>query len=245
MDEERDTLFESGKADPFQFDERVSRVFADMIARSVPGYGLFLEVLAVLARRYVHDGAHVYDLGCSLGASSLAILDATNERRVRLTAVDSSAAMVGRARQAFEALSCPQHDVSVVEADIRRITFDQPQFVVLGFTLQFLEPSTRRELLERIAAAMPAGGALVLAEKVHFDASDTQRLQTELHLEFKRLHAYSEMEIAGKRQALENVLVTDTAAAHGARLRDSGFARVTPVLQAFNFITLLAERDGA
>ena len=42
MDEKRDTLFESGASDPVRCDDRVSRVFADMIARSVPGYGLFL-----------------------------------------------------------------------------------------------------------------------------------------------------------------------------------------------------------
>ena len=68
MSDERDTLFASGTSDPFRFDERVSGVFADMIARSVPGYGLFLEILAVLARRYIRPDAHVYDLGCSLGA---------------------------------------------------------------------------------------------------------------------------------------------------------------------------------
>ena len=49
-------------------------------------------------------------------------------------------------------------------------------------------------------------------------------------------------EIAGKRQALENVLVTDTVAEHEARLREAGFARVTLVMQAFNFVTLVAER---
>lgn len=241
MNEKRDTLFESGGSDPFRFDERVSRVFADMIARSVPGYGLFLEVLAVLARRHIRRGAHVYDLGCSLGASSLAILGATRNRNYRLTAVDNAPAMIERIRQTISTLAVPQ-DVDVIEADIRDIGFEAPGFVVLGFTLQFLEPATRLALLQRIAGAMPEDGVLVLAEKVHFDSPATQALQTELHLEFKRLHDYSELEIAGKRQALENVLVTDTVAQHEARLREAGFARVTQVMQAFNFVTLVAGR---
>ena len=241
MDEKRETLFESGASDPFRFDERVSRVFADMIARSVPGYGLFLEVLAVLARRHIAAGDHVYDLGCSLGASSLAILGATRDRDYRLTAVDNAPAMIERVRDTLADLNAPQH-VEVIEADIRDIGFESPRLAVLGFTLQFLEPATRLELLRRLAGAMPDDGMLVLAEKVHFDSAATQAMQTELHLEFKRLHDYTELEIAGKRQALENVLVTDTVAEHEARLREAGVARVTLVMQAFNFVTLVAER---
>lgn len=249
MNNKRDTLFESGDAAPFRFDERVTRVFADMIARSVPGYRLFLETLSVLARQYVADGGHVYDLGCSLGACSLAIKQAATATDYRLTAVDNSPAMIRAARAT---LTAPENAgsaaesvaVEVLEADILDISFDAPSFVVLGFTLQFLPREARDHLLERIARAMPADGVVVLAEKVHFDDPATQALQTQLHLEFKRLQAYSELEIAGKRQALENVLVTDTLSEHVARLRQAGFTRVTPVLQSFNFVTLLAEQPA-
>ena len=57
----------------FQFDERVVQVFPDMINRSVPGYGLIVPMIGLLARRFVTSGSRIYDLGCSLGAVSLAI----------------------------------------------------------------------------------------------------------------------------------------------------------------------------
>ena len=241
MTKTRDNLFESGIAEPFRFDARVSRVFADMIKRSVPGYGLFLETLAVVARQFLREGGHVYDLGCSLGACSLAIQQAVPDRAFRLTAVDNSPAMIEHARAALmdggNAAS-----VQLLEADILEIEFDAPSLVVLGFTLQFLPFAARNQLLTRIAESMPDDGVVVLAEKVHFDDPGTQALQTGLHLEFKRTQAYSELEISGKRQALENVLITDTVAEHVTRLERAGFECVTPVLQAFNFVTLLAQR---
>ena len=84
---EKDTLFadESGEARDFVFDDRVVRVFPDMIRRSVPGYGLVLQMLGLLARRYVQANTCVYDLGCSLGAATLAMRHAVSAPGVRLS----------------------------------------------------------------------------------------------------------------------------------------------------------------
>ena len=37
---------------PFQFDENVANVFADMVSRSVPGYDLTLTMIGVLGAHY-------------------------------------------------------------------------------------------------------------------------------------------------------------------------------------------------
>jgi tRNA (cmo5U34)-methyltransferase len=72
---EKDRLFESPwpAAADFSFDDRVVRVFPDMINRSVPGYGLIVPLTALLAGRYAQAGSVLYDLGCSLGAVTLAM----------------------------------------------------------------------------------------------------------------------------------------------------------------------------
>jgi len=66
----KDILFTQKDAAPFAFDADVSRVFEDMIQRSVPGYGLTLQMIAVIAGLYAQENSKLYDLGCSLGASS-------------------------------------------------------------------------------------------------------------------------------------------------------------------------------
>src|SRR5690606_3194721 len=57
----------------FAFDERVVAVFPDMIQRSVPGYSTIIAMTGVLAERYAQPNTRCYDLGCSLGASLLAM----------------------------------------------------------------------------------------------------------------------------------------------------------------------------
>ena len=55
---------------PFVFNHQVAQVFDDMIARSVPGYALCHEVLALITNRYAQPGSVLFDLGCSSGTST-------------------------------------------------------------------------------------------------------------------------------------------------------------------------------
>ena len=81
----------------------------------------------------------------------------------------------------------------------------------------------------------------MLSEKINFDNAEEQQLLRDLHHEFKRQRGYSELEIARKRTALENVLVTETLEEHRRRLSAAGFRRTTVWLQCFNFVSILAE----
>ena len=75
MTPDKDAIYATPREriEAFRFDDSVASVFPDMIARSVPGYGLTLEMIAVAARRYALPDSNCYDLGCSLGASTLQI----------------------------------------------------------------------------------------------------------------------------------------------------------------------------
>ena len=101
---DKDRLFEDELATPgdFVFDQRVVRVFPDMINRSVPGYGLIVPMMGMLARRYAVKGSTLYDLGCSLGAVSLAMQAAVMAPDVSIVAVDNSPEMIRRFSEDLE-----------------------------------------------------------------------------------------------------------------------------------------------
>lgn len=237
----RDTLYASPLAqpEPFRFDAAVADVFADMIARSVPGYALTLQMLEVAARRFARAGTACYDLGCSLGASTLAMRrHAPDDTRV--VGIDASQPMIERAR----AIAAREPRMAGIEfrcEDIRATPFAPASLVALNFTLQFVPMDERTVLLGRIRAALVPGGCLVLSEKLAFDDPGTAELLGGLHHAFKALAGYSELEIAQKRSALENVLLPETLEAHRARLAAAGFGRVTVWLQCLNFVSLIAE----
>lgn len=238
---DKDTLFTAGPdtAGSFVFDERVVQVFPDMIDRSVPGYGLVVSMTGMLARRYAQANTTLYDLGCSLGASTQAMRAAVRVPGARIVAVDSSRAMVQRC-QSLIADDPGTVPVEVLLADIRDVALENASVVVMNYTLQFIEPGDRSLLINRIAAGLQPGGVLILSEKIAFPDAGRQALQTEWHHDYKRAKGYSELEIAGKRTALENVLQAETEAEHHERLLAAGFGRVERWFQCFRFCSYLA-----
>lgn len=237
----RDRLYASAQAQitEFAFDEQVATVFPDMIQRSVPGYGMIINALKLLAERYAQPDSQLYDLGCSLGAATLALRHGITHTGCRIIAVDNAAAMVERC-QAFLVQDTVAVPVEVHCADVQTVEISNASVVVLNFTLQFIPLSQRVTLIRRIYNGLRPGGVLVLSEKIIFSDPHWQRESVELHHAFKRANGYSDLEISQKRSALEQVLVPETLETHQQRLHDVGFAASHVWLQQFNFISLLA-----
>lgn len=223
----------------FRFDEQVAAVFPDMIQRSVPGYQHLVALLGLLAGRYAQDGSKIYDLGCSLGAATLSMVQGTKAEDCEFIAVDNSSAMIERCFKNFSTLDTP-HSIDWVCEDIVQLLFEPASIVVLNFTLQFVSPEERLGLLRRIHKNLLPGGVLVISEKLAFAADDVQQELTELHHDFKRVNGYSDLEISQKRSAIENVLISDTLEEHMLRLQTAGFERSTVWYQCLNFASILA-----
>ncbi|MCP4749823.1 MAG: carboxy-S-adenosyl-L-methionine synthase CmoA [Proteobacteria bacterium] len=226
----------------FTFDEKVATVFADMIQRSVPGYSTAIALVGLMAAQYAKPGTSCYDLGCSLGAAALSMRSRIPFDDCTIMAVDNSASMLERCR-AFIEKDRGTLAVQPICADIRDIEIKNASVVVLNYTLQFIEPGQRLELLEKIFAGMVEGGILILSEKVAFADANINRKFDDLHTAFKRMNGYSALEISQKRTALENVLVRDSLADHLKRLAEAGFVGANVCFQCLNFITLVAYKS--
>ena len=212
----------------FVFDESVAQVFPDMIRRSVPGYEVVAPLTGLIAAKHLPAGGRCYDLGCSLGAATYAVLRAVADMPCEIVAVDDSAAMLDKAR-ALHANGADER-VRWLQADVREAPLENAAVVVLNYTLQFLPREDRLPLLRRIRGALADSGVLVLSEKL----AAGEYFQ-DLHLRFKRANGYSDLEIAQKRDALENVMRIDAEAVHLERLREAGFARSAVWFRCLNW----------
>lgn len=241
----RDTLFSApiAKLGDWTFDERVAKVFPDMIQRSVPGYSNIISMIGMLAKRFVQPDSQVYDLGCSLGAATLSMRRNIKVAGCNIIAIDNSPAMVDRCRRHIDAFRA-DIPVEVIEANILDIPVENASMVVLNFTLQFLEPADRLRLLAQVYRGLRAHGVLVLSEKLNFEDADVGALLFNMHHDFKRANSYSELEITQKRSMLERVMLTDSVEAHKARLKQAGFEHVEMWFQCFNFGSLVALKTG-
>ena len=238
---DKDTLFADVQDEitPFSFDDKVASVFSDMIKRSVPGYGQTLQMIELITHQYAQPDSRLYDLGCSLGAATLAMQRGLNTQGCRIIGIDNSPAMISRCR---EKLSSDMGDtpVELLCTDILETEIENASVVVMNFVMQFITREKRLKLLEKIHLGLRSGGVLILSEKICFDDSKENLRQTELYEAYKRAQGYSQLEISRKRTALENVLVPETLGEHHARLKAAGFSSSQTWFQCFNFASMLA-----
>jgi len=243
--DQRDTLFNTeSDVGPFVFDQKVVDVFPDMIKRSVPGYSTIVHMVGQIAERYAQSGSRCYDLGCSLGASTLAMRHRIQAVDVNIYAVDNSSDMIRRCQQVLDADS---HDlpVTLICQDLEETMIRNASVVVMNFTLQFIRPALRNELVSRIYKGMRPGGVFILSEKLSFEDLHHKQLMTDLHHYFKKTNGYSDLEISQKRNAIENVLIPETLETHKQRLSQAGFTGTELWFQCFNFASLLAFKPDA
>lgn len=263
----RDTIYAQyfSAAPQFCFDAHVAAVFPDMIRRSVPGYGTALELIPAIAAQCLKPGDRVYDLGCSVGAGLLSVRQAISQfklycadncadnndntpKPIHLIGIDTSSEMLERAQILFDTLKPQsqepqaQYIAQFLQSDITQIAFAPTKLALLNYTLQFLPLAARDKLIEDVFQALVPGGCLMLSEKVVNPDTPSEQHLTKLHESFKRSQGYSALEVARKREALENVLVREQAADHINRLKKAGFSRVTPLMQCLQFTTFLAEK---
>lgn len=241
MKQNIDQLYASTKDDisGFRFDQSVVSVFPDMIQRSVPGYSTIIHMIGQIAERYAQPGSQLYDLGCSLGAATLSMRHRIPTADTKIIAVDNSLDMLEKCEVVIKADS-GMIPVELIHGNIQDTPIVNASVCVLNFTLQFIPIEQRLSMLQTIASGMNPCGTLILSEKIAFEDSEHQHLMTELHHNFKRTNGYSELEIAQKRTALENVLIPETLKTHRDRLSEAGFRSVDCWFQCFNFASIIA-----
>ena len=234
----RDNLFnkQSDIAD-FRFDQDVVKVFDDMVRRSVPGYDSMIQMIGLIARMYGQDNTNYYDLGSSTGAITLSIALNNKSKNNQFFAIDSSKEMI---EQCEKNLHNKVDNLQAICDDINQVKINSASIVVLNLTLQFIDVNLRSNLIKKIYDGLESGGILIISEKIHFDDAVTQNQITKLHMDFKKENGYSELEIANKRQAIENVLITETKEQHLNRLRDCGFVETSCFFQCLNFVSFLS-----
>ncbi len=228
---------------PFRFNDDVAKVFPDMLKRSIPGYTATIEAIGSLAARYVRENTNCYDLGCSLGAATIAMRQGIDKSGCEIIAIDSATAMTTRCCEVIsedDRQFSPATPVQVIAGDVRDIRISNASMVVLNYTLQFLAMRDRDALIRAIHEGLNDGGVLVLSEKVVDENPDMEQILIDLHHEHKRRNNYSALEVSRKRAALENMLVPETVPAHRKRLADAGFRHAAVWLRYFNFVSIIA-----
>ncbi len=236
MNKTNDTVFTKPIKKQFEFDEEVAAVFDDMLERSVPFYKESQRISEFFTLKNLQEGGVVYDLGCST-ATLLLNIHRKLEVNARLVGLDTSEAMLERARRKCEAYGA---DIMVCNADILEYEYEMADVFISNYTLQFIRPLVREELVKKIAAALKKEGVFIFSEKVISHHPKLNKELIECYYDFKKEQGYSEYEIIQKREALENVLVPYSEEENITMAKNAGFTHCEVLFRWANFATFIA-----
>lgn len=228
--ESRDATNPTG---PWEFDGRVTKVFDDMLSRSIPGFLDMRSLTTKIATRYAKPGTTIVDLGCSKGGSLVPIMDALTNANQYL-GVEVSDPMREAAINTF--LNYPNLDVSVENLDLRYSFPNCNSSVILSvLTLQFVPIEYRQRILSDAYESLCEGGVFILIEKVLGKDAHVNSLLVEIYHDLKGENGYTEEQINSKRLALEGVLVPVTSEWNVQLLENAGFRHIDCFWRNLNF----------
>jgi tRNA (cmo5U34)-methyltransferase len=240
---DQDKLFARTRVgnDDFTFGKDTAAVFDDMLDRSVPFYGEMQRMLGELAADFAVDGTTIYDLGCSTANTFLSVGALLRpDSNVRFVGLDSSEDMLQKAEQKLTATQFPW-PYSLTLHDLNDgLAIENASVALMALTLQFVRPLNREALISSIYRGLNHNGCFLVVEKVLGEHSTFNRLFINHYYEMKRRKGYSDLEIAQKREALENVLIPYRLEENKRLLRHVGFQHVDVFFKWYNFCGIVA-----
>jgi tRNA (cmo5U34)-methyltransferase len=240
MESSSDRLYQVDTVpEDFDFNKRVVEVFDDMLDRSIPFYQEVISATAWLLENHLEPGDRVCDLGCATGTSMLKLSELLKGKELVLEGLDSSGPMLEKARLKAEFYG-GRKEISFSREDITAIERPGTGAFIMNYTMQFIRPLLRPPLVKRLYDNLRPGGLLILSEKTIQPDKLLNRNFIDIYHRYKRERGYSELEIARKREALENILIPFSGEENRAMLLEAGFSPVMPFLQWFNFSSLVA-----
>lgn len=225
--------------EPWTFDEKVTKVFSNMISRSIPDYGTMRTLSGRLACDFLRDGARLLDLGCSNGLSVESIVREYDDR-IKYVLCDVSKPMLEQCRDRYAGL-ISNGCMNVVYNDLRHGLPEGNYDVIQSIlTVQLTPIEHRKKIIKSVYDSLNRNGCFIYVEKVLADSSELDSLFVDEYYRVNREHGYTAKQIEDKRKSLEHQLTPLTERWNIDMLRSAGFRYVECFWRCLNFCAWIA-----
>ncbi len=215
----------------------ISDSFEAHIEKSVPNYREGHELICRYADFFLRENSIVHEIGVSTGALARKFLEWNKKRAgLRYVGIDPVESMVEYARQAHVG----EARVSYVNEDIVTYELKPTTVIVSYYTLQFIHPAYRQDVINKIYENLEWGGALFLFEKVRAPDARFQDYSMQVYNRIKFDNGFSPEDIWNKSESLKGVLEPFSTQGNLDLLKRSGFVDIMTIYKFVCFEGWLA-----
>ena len=149
----------------WNFGGNIPENFKKHISKSVPLYNEGHNLICDLSDFYVKKNSIIYEIGCSTG-SLISKLSNHNKSKTsaKFIGIDIEKDMINFAQKKLDKIN--NTNLSFVCDDILTFALEPSDMIISYYTMQFINPSIRQQIIDKIYNNLKSGGVLLLFEKV-------------------------------------------------------------------------------
>ena len=221
------------------FSGAVADTFDDHVSKSVPLYHQGHDLICAVSDFFVKPDSTVYEIGSSTGSLSLKLAERNKAKAgTSFIGIDIEPDMVEHAKK--KAAAAGLSNTAFNADDVVTMEFKSADLIIAYYTVQFIRPSVRQLLINKIYNALHWGGAFVLFEKVRAPDARFQDIATLLYNDYKLERGYSSDEIISKSRSLKGVLEPFSTQGNIDLLQRAGFKDIMSIQKYICFEGMLA-----
>ena len=200
------------------------------VSKSVPLYDEGHELVCALSDFFIKSGSTAYDIGCSTGTLTMKLAQHNHFKNgARFVGIDIEPGMIEMAQRKQTLVNLS--NIDFFAEDVLLIDLQPADLIVCYYTIQFIRPSRRQELIDRLYKALNWGGVLLMFEKVRGPDARFQDILTALYNDYKLAQGYDAHEIMSKARSLKGVLEPFSTQGNIDLLRRAGFVDIMTIMK--------------
>ena len=223
----------------WKFGGETTKSFDQHVRKSVPLYLEGDNLICDISDFFVKDDSVVYEIGCSTGTLSIELAEHNKLKKgARFIGIDIEEDMICVANKKLEKHT--DLNLSFFASDILDFEMEPADMIVSYYTVQFIRPSVRQMVIDKLYKMLNWGGALLLFEKVRGADARFQDILTSLYTDYKIRMGYTAEDIVAKSRSLKGVLEPFSSQGNIDMLKRAGFVDINTIQKYICFEGFLA-----
>jgi len=215
----------------------ISGKFEQHVAKSVPFYDVGHDLICKYCDFFLKSDSLVYDIGCSTGLLMKRLLKWNEgKQELRVIGIDPVEDMVEFAKSQLE----DDQRALVLCENALLSELDKADVIICYYSLQFMPPRVRQDMVNKIYNALNWGGGFFMFEKVRAPDARFQDYATQIYNDFKIDSGLDGHEIINKTRSLKGVLEPFSTQGNLDLLARAGFVDVSSIMKYVCFEGFLA-----
>jgi tRNA (cmo5U34)-methyltransferase len=225
----------------WNFGGEVPKFFDAHVSKSVPLYNEGHDLICNMSDFFVKQDSVVYEIGCSTGSLSFKLASHNFDKRsAQFIGVDIEPNMIEVANEKALEHDDKNLNISFIVGDVLDMDIEPTDMIVCYYTIQFIHPSIRQQLITKFYNSLNWGGALFMFEKVRGSDARFQDILTAAYIDYKLKNNYTSEEIISKSRSLRGILEPFSTLGNIDLMKRAGFVDINTIQKFMCFEGFLA-----